>query len=170
MPISKKWKVVGGSVSAAVLLGGGIATADLGDAPGRIALDDQVPVSEVVMKAADSSDSLLASLLDDLAQDDDSLDSPFDESVETPDDDETVDSPDDDETVDSPDDNETVDSPEDDETVDSPDDDDTVDSPEDDETVDSPDDDDTVDSPEDDESVDSPDDDDESVDSPDSDD
>ena len=151
MPISKKWKVVGGSVSAAVLLGGGIATADLGDAPGRIALDDQAPVTEVVMKVADSSDSLLAALLDDLAQDDDSLDSPFDESVETPTDDESVDSPDDDDSLDSPEDDESVDSPSD-------------------ESVDTSHDDESVDSPDDDESVDSPDDDDESVDSPDSDD
>ena len=130
MPLPKKWKVVGGSVSAAVLLGSGIATAQLGDAPGRIALDDQVPVADAVVVAIDdANNSVLSALLDDIAGQDDSMASPFDDGDDTPDD---LDTPADEDSVDSPESDDSVESLDDDDSVDSPDD-DSVDSPDDDE-------------------------------------
>ena len=88
MPLPKRWKVVGGSVSAAMLLSGGIANAQLGDTPGRIALDDQVTVGELDMSLLHDMTTAAAAVAEEPGPDpatrDDSFSSPFD-SLDSPD-------------------------------------------------------------------------------------
>lgn len=165
MVISKKWKMVGGTVSAAVLFGSGIAGADMEDAPGRIALDDRVQMSDAATVTVESVGTSLRATIRQIAEreDQDSLSSPFDgadddgaddDAVDTIDDPDSVDSPADD-SVDSPADD-SVDSPESVDSPDSVDSADSVDSPDSPDSVDSAD---SVDSPDDDDSVDGSDDD-----------
>ena len=80
MVISKKWKMVGGTVSAAVLFGSGIAGAGVEDAPGRIALDDRVQMADAATFTVESVGTSLQATLRQIAEseDADSLSSPFD--------------------------------------------------------------------------------------------
>ncbi len=152
MTIKKPWKVVGGTLAAAVTLGSTAAVAQSGNAmPDTIDLDDVVTIDQVTettiaslfsdtptITLDDSIASITDGIDDETADEDDSLDSP---SVESPDDtadeDDSLDSP----SVESPDDTADEDDSLDSPSVESPD--DTAD--EDDSPDDSPDSDDSDD-------------------------
>ena len=115
MPISKKWKVVSGSVSMAVALGAGaaIAAEGGGEAPGEAPqLDDVVTVAEVgiagfgVSQTDDNGDNGSqagdASLESPFTAEDEESQGPATQEL-TPDDPESPESPDDPDSPDSPD-------------------------------------------------------------------
>ena len=140
MTTRKPWKVVGGTLAAAVTLGSTAAVAQSGNAmPETIDLDDVVTIDQVTettiaslfsetptITLDDSIASVSNGIDDETADDaDDADDSNLSPSLESPNDDDSLDSP----SVESPD-----DSADDDDSIDSP----SVESPEDTADYDSP--------------------------------